>query len=312
MKKNILNILILIILIGIFSPVTYVKAVACTGTNTPPGCTNGTSSPYTLLAPLPCPPDSVGCDHGQLKTFDPASADSSDKLSDYLNIMIKIIIGISAVLAVVMIVMGGIEYMGSELISSKEAGKERIQNAILGLLIALGAYALLNTINPNLLNSKIEIKDATVVVEISDNVPQTAVGGKFSDGRIEGTAITGQITSLPNGIILSPDTRECTTVGQQSCTSTSRLIIAPLIKLRDNCNCALVLTGGTETWLHGGGGHGTTHGVGSGTVDLRISSDLNKYFTGSTTTPEKKWYQTPSGYALYEGNHWHFNPAGPH
>ena len=41
--------------------------------------------------------------------------------------------------------------MTSELISSKEAGKERITHALLGLLIALGAYALLFTINPELL-----------------------------------------------------------------------------------------------------------------------------------------------------------------
>ncbi|HEY4494095.1 MAG TPA: hypothetical protein VJB95_01525, partial [Candidatus Paceibacterota bacterium] len=67
--------------------------------------------------------------------------------------MIKIIIGLSAVMAVVMIVLGGIEYMTSELVSSKENGKQRITNAIFGLVIALGAYALLNTINPDLLKT---------------------------------------------------------------------------------------------------------------------------------------------------------------
>ena len=51
-----------------------------------------------------------------------------------------------------MIVMGGMEYMTSELVHSKEAGKEKIVHALLGLVIALGAWALLNTINPNLLN----------------------------------------------------------------------------------------------------------------------------------------------------------------
>jgi hypothetical protein len=67
--------------------------------------------------------------------------------------MIKIVIGFGAVLAMVMIVMGGIEYMTDELISGKEAGKERIRNAILGLLLALGAYLILNTINPQLLSA---------------------------------------------------------------------------------------------------------------------------------------------------------------
>ncbi|KKQ33857.1 MAG: hypothetical protein US45_C0004G0018 [Candidatus Nomurabacteria bacterium GW2011_GWA1_37_20] len=80
----------------------------------------------------------------------------------YLNLMIKIFIGLCAVLSVVMIVIGGLEYMTSELISSKEAGKEKVTGALLGLLIALGAYALLFTINPDLLKSDINPPDATV------------------------------------------------------------------------------------------------------------------------------------------------------
>ena len=67
--------------------------------------------------------------------------------------IIKLVLGIAAVLAMVMIVMGGIEYMTTELVSSKESGKETIRNAILGLLIALGAYLILNTINPKLLDA---------------------------------------------------------------------------------------------------------------------------------------------------------------
>ena len=70
----------------------------------------------------------------------------------YLNVMINLFIGICAVLAMIMIVMGGIQYMTSELISGKEAGKEQVTHAVLGLLLALGAYAILNTINPDLLN----------------------------------------------------------------------------------------------------------------------------------------------------------------
>jgi hypothetical protein len=78
--------------------------------------------------------------------------------------MITIFIGICAVLAVVMIVIGGLEYMTSELPGNKEHGKERITGAVFGLILALGAYALLYTINPNLLNSDLALPDATVQV----------------------------------------------------------------------------------------------------------------------------------------------------
>jgi cell wall-associated NlpC family hydrolase len=66
-----------------------------------------------------------------------------------------------------MIVIGGIEYMTSELISSKEAGKERIRGAIFGLLLALGAWTLLNQINPDILNTNLNsLQNVTVSVDV--------------------------------------------------------------------------------------------------------------------------------------------------
>ncbi len=73
-------------------------------------------------------------------------------LTEYINIIFDLFIGICAVLAFVMLVIGGIQYMGSELISSKEAAKSQATNAILGLLVAFSAWLILNTINPKLLD----------------------------------------------------------------------------------------------------------------------------------------------------------------
>ena len=108
-----------------------------------PNTAVNTDTTYTFLQPLP----------GFEKTIDTQKNDTTNPcpFGNYLNILIKLFFGICGVLAVVMIVMGGIEYMTSELISSKEAGKETIRNALLGLLLALGAYLILNTINPDLL-----------------------------------------------------------------------------------------------------------------------------------------------------------------
>jgi hypothetical protein len=137
MKKFLPYILILIVLIGFFSPTVKVNA------------TTSPTSNYQLLAPLP----GVGDTNG--------AVDTTGGLSKYLNPMIKIFIGLCAVLSVVMIVIGGLEYMTSELLSSKEEGKKRIGEALFGLIIALGAYALLFTINPDLLNSDVNIPAAT-------------------------------------------------------------------------------------------------------------------------------------------------------
>lgn len=55
-------------------------------------------------------------------------------------------IGLIVILAVVMLVIGGIQYMGTESISGKSNGKEQIFAAIGGLLIALLSVLLLNII----------------------------------------------------------------------------------------------------------------------------------------------------------------------
>ncbi len=110
---------------------------------------------YQLLAPLPDPNKS----NELVREFDTAGG-----LGKYLNQIIKIFIGLAAVLSVVMIVVGGLEYMTSELPGLKSEGKERIIHAILGLLIALGAYALLFTINPDLLKSDVDKKIAPTTV----------------------------------------------------------------------------------------------------------------------------------------------------
>ena len=184
------------------SPTPYCTGIdAITGDITPPGCSGwqpavltpapttatqaATDLKYTLLAPLPCPPGAVGCDSNKLlRTFDPTGA-GGGAFGGYLNLMIKIFISICAVLAVIMIVMGGIEYMTTELISSKEAGKERIRNAIFGLLLALGAWTLLNQINPKLLDTALEsLKDVTVEVTIEDlgNSSYSSTGGAGTGG----------------------------------------------------------------------------------------------------------------------------------
>jgi hypothetical protein len=113
-----------------------------------PAPTKNTS--YKLLAPLPGP-------EGLIETYE-VGADK--QLTTYINTALQIFIGICAVLAVIMIVIGGLEYMTSELVSSKESGKSKITQAIFGLVLALGAWTILNQINPDLLKADPESSTA--------------------------------------------------------------------------------------------------------------------------------------------------------
>ena len=69
---------------------------------------------------------------------------------DYVPIVFNLSIGIAAILAVVMIIMGGLQYMSTDAIQGKSDGKNRITAALLGLGLALAAYVILWQINPNL------------------------------------------------------------------------------------------------------------------------------------------------------------------
>ncbi|MDQ3075753.1 MAG: C40 family peptidase [bacterium] len=111
-----------------------------------------TDTTYTPLAPL------------SDELSGPYQTTGKCPLTRYLNVLFNIFLGLAAVLAMVMIFVGGIEYMGSELISSKEAGMSKVKNAIGGLLLALAAYLILYTINPRLLNVCLDIPNATITV----------------------------------------------------------------------------------------------------------------------------------------------------
>ncbi|MBX4198835.1 pilin [Candidatus Parcubacteria bacterium] len=73
-------------------------------------------------------------------------------VSTYIPAMIKLIIAIAGGLAVIRIIIGGIQYMSTDAFSGKSSAKETIQNALIGLLLAISAYTILNTVNPGLVN----------------------------------------------------------------------------------------------------------------------------------------------------------------
>lgn len=71
---------------------------------------------------------------------------------NYAKIVYQTILLVVIVLSIVMVALGGLEYAASGVAGAKMEGKERIWNAIIGLLIALASYLILYTIDPRLVN----------------------------------------------------------------------------------------------------------------------------------------------------------------
>ena len=111
------------------------------------------SSNYTLLAPLPCVDPAKNCDTIATQTT----------LSDYLPGAFNLAIGIGAVLAFIMITYGGFLYATSDAITGKSEGREKIENAIWGLILVIGAWAILYTINPKILDFSLLLPPPTTV-----------------------------------------------------------------------------------------------------------------------------------------------------
>lgn len=103
---------------------------------------------YAVLAPLSPELTEVGDDF---------------TLGKYINILVQIAIGIAGILAVIMIIVGGVQYMTTDALTGKSNARSTITSAILGLLIALGSFIILNTINPTLTKIEPDIRELEAV-----------------------------------------------------------------------------------------------------------------------------------------------------
>lgn len=83
-------------------------------------------------------------------------------LPAFLGNLFKLLVAASAALAVLMIVIGGFEYLATVVPGSKEAGRQRITNALVGLGILLASYLLIRAVNPELLNFRLLLEPINI------------------------------------------------------------------------------------------------------------------------------------------------------
>lgn len=80
----------------------------------------------------------------------PGVTESSTNLGAFLGTVFNFGIAAAVVLALIMIIWGGIEMMTSDSWMKHDSGKKKITDALMGLGLALVSWLLLYTINPNL------------------------------------------------------------------------------------------------------------------------------------------------------------------
>ncbi len=137
-------------------------------------CT-GDSCPFTFLAPIDFPGFNI--EDGRTDV-------AKEGAARYLEGLYKFGIAIAAALAVIMITIGGVQYSSTDAIQGKSDGKQRITAALTGLILALLAYTILNTINSNFVSNRFE----PVVIAVD---PSIAGRTQINAENAAVTAITG-------------------------------------------------------------------------------------------------------------------------
>lgn len=269
------------------------------------------------------------------------SAAAAPTLSQYLSGIFTRGLQIAALLSVVMLAYAGAEYVSSSVNpAGKEDAKKRIRGTLLGLLLALSGYLILRIINPDLVTFKEGFIEPLERAPTSASTQTSSAGGTNKLGLLvpsvssgffslppKQTASLRKVSAAPaktaaiaysgseagvrrqiesSGITIKT-ARPCSSgeTYRDGCTNLAGLpatAITGLSDLKKDCNCSIVLTGGTE------GGH-KTHGYGKAVVDLRKSPELTKYIQasatkGNRTSVGQQWSLGGDTY-VDEGDHWH-------
>jgi len=82
---------------------------------------------------------------------------SQSGLAGFFNSLYRYCIGLAAALAVIEIIWGGLLYSTTDSIGNKEEGREKIKNAIFGLILVLSPVLVFSIINPAILNLSLNL-----------------------------------------------------------------------------------------------------------------------------------------------------------
>ena len=99
-------------------------------------------------------------------------------INQFINYIMKLLIGLAGVMLVLRIMFEGYQYLVTDVPALKSGAKNSIVESALGLVLALSAYLILNTINPQLVSNGVQLNDVAAGIESF-----TISGGATFDGK---------------------------------------------------------------------------------------------------------------------------------
>ncbi len=195
------------------------------------------------------------------------------------NIIDLALWGLATPLLVVALLVAGLYWLTSAGSEEKiTRGKEILKSAVIGFIIAFGAWIIINTIMDTLSFKNPFYGTAWTDTNFCANSPirsdakvppTTGTGPTGSTGTLPtGTLSNTQATQLLNSAGISVDSTSHCTGNTLGCTTLDGIPAASvdkLIQVKTACGCSFVVGGATETAGHG---VNTDHGPGKSAYDL--------------------------------------------
>jgi hypothetical protein len=151
-------------------------------------------------------------------------------LAQYISAAYKYLITVSAVAAAIMIVYGGFLYIVGSAAPQIKRGKEIITDAVIGLVLLLGAYAILSTLNPDLLSLQ-PLRIQRITTEDYKFMAKEA-GFKNADGAEENERRAEQALTGGNAPAIGAQTGENVSIASIQATG------KPVEQMRAYCTSA--------------------------------------------------------------------------
>jgi hypothetical protein len=115
--------------------------------------------------------------------------ENTNSFDSYVDALYALAISIAALVAVVKIVLAGAKYMMDDIVTHKSEAKEDIKNALIGLLIIIGAVIILNTINSDLTNLSINAERAFTDQTLPSDQGMDRIASLFDEAADRNTQV---------------------------------------------------------------------------------------------------------------------------
>lgn len=245
------------------------------------------------------------------------------KLTEMVNTGIKLLFGaVGLIFAVIMMKAGlGLTTSGGNQ-AALEAAKRAFQNAIIGLLIIMAAWLLVDTLMRTLLKddgdlgatftgwgpwSEVRCVSMAVTQPWSRSPTDGLPPGDVTPPAVEpGTMSHADAVAALGGAFTISSSGSCSDRNMRSCTSLDGIRTVSINRIREfqaAVGIPLVITGGTEVG-HAAGTY--SHGNGY-KIDLRIDDTLNTYITTNFTPAGASKWKDVNGNIFYRHgppDHW--------